>query len=134
MGIIARVPLASGLLSGRYDESTTFADDDHRTYNRHGEAFDRGETSSGVDYEEGVRAAREFSALAASRDLSPARAALAWVAQLDGVTTVIRGARTPEQARQNATAGSGPTLGAEFTAAVTEPYDRRQRASIHELW
>ena len=71
---------------------------------------------------------------AASRDLSPARAALAWVAQLDGVTTVIPGARSPEQARQNATAGSVPPLGAEFTAAVTELYDRRLRASIHDLW
>ena len=99
VGIIARVPLASGLLSGRYSETTTFGADDHRTYNRHGEAFDRGETFSGVDYDEGVRAAREFAALAASRDLSPARAALAWVAQLDGVTTVIPGARSPEQAR-----------------------------------
>ena len=81
-----------------------------------------------------MRAAREFSALAASRDLSPPRAALAWVAQLDGVTTVIPGARSPEQARQNATAGSVPTLGAGFTGAVTELYDRRLRASIHELW
>ncbi len=84
----------------------------HRSYNRHGEAFDRGETFSGVDYDEGVRAAREFSTLAAAHGLSPARAALAWVAQLDGVTTVIPGARSPEQARQNATAGSVPPLGA----------------------
>ena len=134
VGIIARVPLASGLLSGRYDESTTFAADDHRTYNRHGESFDRGETFSGVDYEQGVRAARAFSALAASRDLSPASAALAWVAQLEGVTTVIPGARSPEQARQNATAGSVPPLGEDFTAAVTELYDRRLRDSIHDLW
>ena len=134
VGIIARVPLASGLLSGRYDESTTFAADDHRSYNRHGESFDRGETFSGVDYEEGVRAAREFSALAASHDLSPAQAALAWLAQLDGVTTVIPGARSPEQARQNASAGSVPPLGPEFTAAVTELYDRRLRGSIHDLW
>ena len=114
VGIIARVPLASGLLSGRYSETTTFAADDHRTYNRHGEAFDVGETFSGVDYDDGVRAAREFAALAASRDLSPARAALAWVAQLDGVTTVIPGARSAEQARDNAAAGSVPPLGAEF--------------------
>ena len=134
VGIIARVPLASGLLSGRYDESTTFAADDHRTYNRHGESFDRGETFSGVDYDQGVRAARQFSALAASHDLTPAQAALAWVAQLDGVTTVIPGARSPEQARQNATAGSVPPLGPEFTAAVTELYDRRLKASIHDLW
>jgi aryl-alcohol dehydrogenase-like predicted oxidoreductase len=134
VGIIARVPLASGLLSGRYSETTTFAADDHRTYNRHGESFDRGETFSGVDYDEGVRAAREFAALAASRDLSPARAALAWVAQLDGVTTVIPGARSAEQATQNAAAGSVPPLDAAFTAAVTELYDRRLRASIHDLW
>ncbi len=134
VGIIARVPLASGLLSGRYDESTAFAADDHRTYNRHGESFDRGETFSGVDFDEGVRVAREFSALAASRDLSPARAALAWVAQLEGVTTVIPGARSPEQARQNATAGSVPPLGEDFTAAVTELYNLRLRDSIHDLW
>lgn len=134
VGIIARVPLASGLLSGRYSESTTFAADDHRTYNRHGEAFDRGETFSGVDYDEGVRAAREFAALAASRNLSPARAALAWVAQLDGVTTVIPGARSPEQARDNAAAGAVPPLDTDFTDAVTELYDRRLRASIHDLW
>ncbi len=134
VGIIARVPLASGLLSGRYSETTTFAADDHRTYNRHGQAFDRGETFSGVDYDEGVRAAREFAALAASRDLSPARAALAWVAQLDGVTTVIPGARSPEQARENAAAGAVPALGAEFNDAVAELYDRRLRTSIHDLW
>ncbi len=134
VGIIARVPLASGLLSGRYSETTTFAADDHRTYNRHGESFDRGETFSGVDYDEGVRAAREFAALAASRDLSPARAALAWVAQLDGVTTVIPGARSAEQARDNAAAGLVAPLGAEFAAAVTDLYDRRLRASIHDQW
>jgi aryl-alcohol dehydrogenase-like predicted oxidoreductase len=134
VGIIARVPLASGLLSGRYSETTTFAADDHRTYNRNGESFDRGETFSGVDYDEGVRAAREFAALAASRDLSPSRAALAWVAQLEGVTTVIPGARSPEQARDNAAAGAVPPLGAGFNDAVAELYDRRLRASIHDLW
>ena len=134
VGIIARVPLASGLLSGRYSESTTFPADDHRTYNRHGESFDRGETFSGVDYDNGVRAAREFAALAASQGLSPARAALAWVAQLDGVTTVIPGARSAEQARENAAAGSVPPLGPEFSAAVADLYDRRMRASIHDLW
>src|SRR6478735_5842873 len=72
VAIIARVPLASGLLSGRYDAETTFAADDHRTYNRHGEAFDVGETFSGVDYEAGVRAAQEFSALVRDLDLTPA--------------------------------------------------------------
>src|SRR3954447_3043374 len=79
VGIIARVPLASGLLSGRYDESTTFAADDHRSYNRDGSAFDVGETFSGVDFATGVRAAQEFSALISELDLTPAQAAIAWV-------------------------------------------------------
>ncbi len=134
VGIIARVPLASGLLSGRYTRETTFAADDHRTYNRHGEAFDQGETFSGVDFAEGVEAAREFSALAAEHGLEPAAAALAWVAQLPGVSTVIPGARNVAQARSNAAAGSVPPLGEEFTAAVRELYDRRFRAAIHERW
>jgi aryl-alcohol dehydrogenase-like predicted oxidoreductase len=134
VGIIARVPLASGLLSGRYDHGTAFAADDHRNFNRHGEAFDVGETFSGVDYDEGVEAAREFSALARAHDLEPATAALAWLAQLPGVSTVIPGARSVAQAQGNAAAGSVPALGAEFTAAVRELYDRRFRAAIHDRW
>lgn len=134
VGIIARVPLASGLLSGRYDHDTAFGADDHRTYNRHGEAFDVGETFSGVDYDEGVEAAREFSALAREHALEPAAAALAWVAQLPEVSSVIPGARNAEQARANAAAGSVPELGAEFTAAVRDLYDRRIRASVHDRW
>jgi aryl-alcohol dehydrogenase-like predicted oxidoreductase len=101
VAIIARVPLASGLLSGRYTKDTVFAENDHRTYNRHGEAFDQGETFSGVDYATGVEAAAEFSALA-PEGVTPAAAALRWIVQQDGVTTVIPGARSPEQARANA--------------------------------
>jgi aryl-alcohol dehydrogenase-like predicted oxidoreductase len=134
VGIIARVPLASGLLSGRYTHDTAFDPDDHRSYNRNGEAFDRGETFSGVDYDEGVEAAREFSALAAAAGLVPAQAALAWLAQLPGVSTVIPGARNAEQATSNAAAGSVPDLGAEFTAGVRELYDRRLRAAVHPNW
>lgn len=134
VGIIARVPLASGLLSGRYDHDTTFAADDHRTYNRDGSSFDIGETFSGVDFDEGVEAAREFSALARAHDLGPATAALAWVAQLPGVSTVIPGARNVEQAEGNAAAGSVGPLGPEFTAAVRDIYDRRIRASVHDRW
>jgi aryl-alcohol dehydrogenase-like predicted oxidoreductase len=134
VAIIARVPLASGLLSGRYTHDTAFGADDHRTFNRHGEAFDRGETFSGVDFDEGVEAAREFAALAAGHGLEPATAALAWIAQLPGVTTVIPGARSPEQARANAAAGEVAPLGAEFTAAVRELYDRRFRAAVHPHW
>lgn len=134
VGVIARVPLASGLLSGRYDHDTAFAADDHRTYNRGGEAFDVGETFSGVDFDEGVEAAREFSALARAHDLEPATAALAWLAQLPGVSTVIPGARNVAQARGNAAAGEVASLGAEFTAAVRDLYDRRLRAAIHPRW
>jgi aryl-alcohol dehydrogenase-like predicted oxidoreductase len=134
VGIIARVPLASGLLSGRYGHDTTFAADDHRTYNRDGSSFDVGETFAGVDFDEGVEAAREFSALAREHDLEPATAALAWVAQVPGVSTVIPGARNVEQAESNAAAGSVAPLGAEFTAAVRELYDRRIRASVHDRW
>jgi aryl-alcohol dehydrogenase-like predicted oxidoreductase len=134
VGIIARVPLASGLLSGRYTHDTAFASDDHRSINRHGEAFDQGETFSGVDYDEGVEAAREFAALAADAGLTPAAAALAWVAQLPGVSSAIPGARNIAQAESNAAAGSAADLGEAFTASVRELYDRRFRAAIHSRW
>jgi aryl-alcohol dehydrogenase-like predicted oxidoreductase len=134
VGILARVPLASGLLSGKYTVETAFDENDHRNYNRSGEAFDVGETFSGVDYETGVRAAREFSELAAGKGLKPAQAALAWVAQLDGVTTVIPGARNPEQARANAAASSVPPLGTDFTAGVRDIYDRYFREDVHPRW
>ncbi|HEY8318619.1 MAG TPA: aldo/keto reductase [Amnibacterium sp.] len=137
VGILARVPLASGLLSGKYDEHTTFGADDHRNYNRHGEAFDQGETFSGVEYEAGVRAAAAFTALVREHgpaDATPAQAAIAWVAQLSGVTSVIPGARNPEQARSNAAAASLPALSDAFTAGVRDLYDTWFRAAIHERW
>ena len=134
VGIIARVPLASGLLSGKYAKDTTFAPNDHRTYNRDGSHFDQGETFAGVDFATGVEAAQEFSALAAEHDLAPATAALAWLAQLPGVSTVIPGARSPAQARANAAAGEVAELGPEFHARVVELYDRRFRAAVHERW
>ncbi|WP_394769924.1 aldo/keto reductase [Lacisediminihabitans sp.] len=138
VGIIARVPLASGLLSGRYTATTTFAANDHRTYNRDGSAFDVGETFSGVDFEQGVIAAREFAELAArtpaAQGLTTSQVALAWVAQLDGVSSVIPGARNVEQAQSNAAAGSAADLGAEFTAGVTDIYDRYFRGAVHGRW
>jgi aryl-alcohol dehydrogenase-like predicted oxidoreductase len=132
VAIIARVPLASGLLSGKYTSQTVFAANDHRTFNRHGEAFDVGETFSGVDFERGVAAAGEFSALAASVGLSAPVAALAWLAQLPGVTTVIPGARSVAQAEANASAGS--VEGLDITPQVTELYDRYFRAELHSRW
>ncbi len=132
-GIIARVPLASGLLSGRYDASTTFPADDHRTYNRHGEAFDVGETFSGVPYDVGLEA------VAALRGVVPAGAATAafalrWVLDQPGVTTVIPGARNRAQAEGNAAAADLSPLTAQQQAAVAEIYDRLVRPLVHDRW
>ncbi len=137
VGIIARVPLASGLLSGKYDESTTFAPDDHRTYNRDGEAFDVGETFSGVPYEHGLAAARDFTELVSTTapdGLTAAQAAIAWAWQQPGVSTVIPGARTPAQARANAAAGRAHLFGPDFHAGVERIYDHRIRALVHDRW
>jgi len=133
VGIIARVPLASGLLSGRYSHDTTFGASDHRTYNRHGEAFDVGETFSGVDFDTGVDAAREFAALVPAGTV-PAQAALRWVIQQPGVTTVIPGARNPDQAQQNAVAAGLPALTDEELRGIEDIYDRRFRAQVHDRW
>jgi aryl-alcohol dehydrogenase-like predicted oxidoreductase len=136
VGIIARVPLASGLLSGKYDLDTTFAEDDHRTYNRDGSAFDVGETFAGVDYATGVEAAQEFSALVSSSglDITPAQAAIAWIWQQPGVSTVIPGARNVDQARANAAAGLVGELPADFLEGVRDLYDRRIREQVHARW
>lgn len=137
VGIIARVPLASGLLTGKYDAGTTFAADDHRSYNRDGSAFDVGETFSGVDYETGLLAAREFARLAdftAPSGVSTAQAAIAWEWQQPGVTTVIPGARNADQARSNAAAGAVEPLGAALMEGVRRIYDARFRESIHSRW
>jgi aryl-alcohol dehydrogenase-like predicted oxidoreductase len=133
VGIIARVPLASGLLSGRYTKDTVFAADDHRTFNRHGEAFDVGETFSGVDYQTGVEAAQEFAALA-SDGVTPAQLALRWVVQQPGVTSVIPGARNIEQAQGNSAAADVPALSADTLAAIADIYDRRIKAQVHDRW
>ncbi|MET0693667.1 MAG: aldo/keto reductase [Propionibacteriaceae bacterium] len=136
VGIIARVPLASGLLSGKYTAETEFAENDHRNYNRDGSAFDVGETFSGVDYETGVKAAVEFSRLAADLPgtVTPAQAALAWVIQQPGVSTVIPGARSVEQARGNAAAADVGELDADFLKAVADLYDSSIRPSVHSRW
>ncbi|KQW49080.1 aldo/keto reductase [Nocardioides sp. Root1257] len=137
VAIIARVPLASGLLSGKYDEHTTFAADDHRAYNRDGSAFDVGETFSGVDYATGVRAAREFVELideAGPTGLSPAEVALAWAWQQPGVTTVIPGARNGGQARANAAAGDADPLPEPLLEGVRRIYDEHFRAAVHGRW
>ncbi|MFJ5177937.1 aldo/keto reductase [Streptomyces griseoviridis] len=133
VGVIARVPLASGLLSGKYTKDTVFGADDHRTYNRHGEAFDVGETFSGVDYATGVEAAAEFAALA-PEGYTPAQLALRWIVEQPGVTTVIPGARTPEQARANAAAAGLPALDARTLAAIGDLYERRIKQQVEGRW
>lgn len=133
VAIIARVPLASGLLSGRYDESTTFGADDHRTYNRHGEAFDVGETFSGVPFDVGVAAAREVAAFTPA-GASTAQLALRWLVDQPGVSVVIPGARNVEQARANAAAADLAPLDAATLAGLQAVYDARIRAHVHDRW
>lgn len=133
VGIIARVPLASGLLSGRYDEHTPFAADDHRSYNRSGEQFDVGETFAGVPYELGLAAARELTRLL-TPEQTLAEFALRWIIDQPGVSTVIPGARTPEQARANAAVAHLAPLGDDQLAGVREVYDRLLRSHVHDRW
>jgi aryl-alcohol dehydrogenase-like predicted oxidoreductase len=132
VGILARVPLASGLLTGKYDESTTFPADDHRNFNRHGEAFDVGETFAGVPFEVGVDAAREVAAIAG--EAPTAAFALRWVIDQPGVTTVIPGARTVEQVRGNVAAASLPPLTDTQLTDLERLYDERIRAHVHDRW
>ena len=132
VGVIARVPLASGLLSGTYDESTTFEAGDHRTYNRQGEAFDVGETFSGVPFEIGVRAARSVAAHAVG--IPTARLALRWILDQPGVSTVIPGARNAAQAKGNAAAAELEPLSADVLDSLRAIYDREIREHVHHRW
>jgi aryl-alcohol dehydrogenase-like predicted oxidoreductase len=133
VGIIARVPLASGLLSGKYDESTVFGEDDHRNYNRSGDVFDVGETFSGVPYDVGLQAAREVAVLT-PEGATTAQLALRWIVDQPGVTTVIPGARNAEQARANAAAADLPPLDEATLERLREVYDAGVREHVHARW
>ena len=133
VGIIARVPLASGLLSGRYDESTTFGADDHRTYNRHGEAFDVGETFAGVPYDLGLAAVRALAEVVPD-GVTTAQFALRWIIDQPGVTTVIPGARNREQALGNASAAGLVPLDQAALDRVRQVYDADIRPLVHDRW
>jgi aryl-alcohol dehydrogenase-like predicted oxidoreductase len=133
VGIIARVPLASGLLSGKFDATTQFAANDHRAYNRHGEAFDVGETFSGVPYEVGVAAAAEVARFA-PEGATTAQLALRWIIDQPGVTTVIPGASRPEQARANAAAAALAPLDRATLDGLRDVYDARVREHVHGRW
>ncbi|MEE4194117.1 MAG: aldo/keto reductase [Anaerolineae bacterium] len=133
VGILARVPLASGLLSGKMKKATTFAEDDHRKFNRHGEAFDRGETFSGVDYETGLQAVEEIRALV-PEGMSMAQMALRWILNHDAVSLAIPGAKNPFQADSNAAAGSLPPLDDAILQQVKAIYDKFIREQVHQRW
>jgi len=132
VGVLARVPLASGLLTGTYDETTTFAADDHRNFNRHGEAFDVGETFAGVPFDVGLAAAREVAEIAG--DTPTAAFALRWIIDQPGVTAVIPGARNVEQVRGNVAAATLPSLTDSQLSDLERLYDERIRAHVHDRW
>ena len=133
IGVLARVPLASGLLTGKYRPDSVFAPSDHRTFNRHGEAFDMGETFSGVDYDEGLRAVDELRPLVPA-GASMAQLALRWIAMFPEVTTTIPGAKNVQQAEDNVRAIELAPLPESTMAAVRDVYDRRVRALVHDKW
>lgn len=133
VGILARVPLASGLLSGKLRRDTQFAESDHRSFNRHGEAFDQGETFSGVEYEAGLQAVEELRPLVPA-GATLAQVALRWILMFPEVTAAIPGAKDAQQAESNVGALELPALSDEAMAQVRSVYDRYFRAAIHDRW
>jgi aryl-alcohol dehydrogenase-like predicted oxidoreductase len=133
VGILARVPLASGLLTGKFRSNTQFAQNDHRSFNRHGEAFDAGETFSGVDYETGLRAVEDLRKLVPQGATMP-QFALRWILMFPDVTTAIAGAKNPQQEADNVGAASLPPLSDETMQKVREVYDTYIRAQVQQRW
>ena len=133
VGILARVPLASGLLTGKLTGSTVFPPDDHRGFNREGQAFDKGETLSGVPYDAGLAAVEELRGLVPV-GATLARLALRWILMFDAVTCAIPGARSAAQARENAEDAALPPLDARTMDVVRDVYDRRIRPLVHASW
>jgi aryl-alcohol dehydrogenase-like predicted oxidoreductase len=133
VGILARVPLASGLLSGRMTRASTFAANDHRHFNRYGQMFDVGETFSGVDFETGLQAVEELRT-AVPAGMSMAAFALRWILMFDAVTCAIPGAKRPAQVEENVAAGALPPLTGEQMQRVREIYGRLIRDQVHQRW
>ncbi len=133
IGVLARVPLASGLLSGKYKRDTQFKKDDHRQFNRNGEAFDKGETFSGVDFEEGLKAVEELKSLFDQTD-HLFQYAIRWILIHDVVSTVIPGASRPDQVTSNIKSLELPTFTLEQMEAVKDIYNRYFKEKIHQLW
>jgi len=133
VGVLARLPLSSGMLSGKFTRDSRFGADDHRAFNRQGEAFDKGETFSGVDYEQGLAAVEELRALLPT-GVSMARLALRWILMHEAVTTAIPGGRTPAQVDENVSAADLAALPAPLMDALADLYRRRIAPQVHGLW
>jgi aryl-alcohol dehydrogenase-like predicted oxidoreductase len=133
VGILARLPLSSGMLTGKLTSKSSFASDDHRSFNRHGEAFDRGETFSGIDYETGLKAVEELRALIPA-GMTMAQVALRWILMFDAVTCAIPGAKRPSQAEENIAAADLPALSDSTMKTLKALYDERVRPLVHNYW
>jgi aryl-alcohol dehydrogenase-like predicted oxidoreductase len=133
VGILARVPLASGMLTGKFKSDSKFAPEDHRAFNRDGEAFDRGETFSGVDYDAALQAVEELKAVC-PEGISMVQFALRWILMFDAVTCAIPGAKRPSQAEENIAAADMPPLSDTVMAEVQRIYDQYIRELVHHYW
>ncbi len=133
VGILARVPLASGMLTGKLKPDTTFAPDDHRAFNRNGEAFDKGETFSGVDYNVGLQAVDQLKDICPA-EMTMVQFALRWILMFDAVTCAIPGAKRPSQVEQNCAAADLPSLSDETMAKIRKIYDSNIRELVHHYW
>jgi aryl-alcohol dehydrogenase-like predicted oxidoreductase len=133
VGVLARVPMASGLLTGKMTASSTFSEEDHRNFNRHGESFDVGETFAGLDYEVGLEVVERLRALVPA-GATMGQMALRWILMWEEVTAAIPGARTPEQAQANARASDLPPLTAAAMDQVQRIYDELARPLVHQRW
>ncbi len=133
VGILARVPLASGLLTGKFTLESTFPEDDHRNFNREGEAFDRGETFAGVDFETGVRTAERLCPYVPQGATLP-QLALRWILMHEAVTCTIPGAKRPQQMVENVAAAELPPLSPAAMAATHNLYERYIRPQVHHRW
>jgi aryl-alcohol dehydrogenase-like predicted oxidoreductase len=133
VGILARVPLSSGMLTGKLSRASTFEPDDHRQFNRQGAGFDRGETFSGLDYEIGLEAVEELRALV-PEGMTMSQMALRWILMSPAVTCAIPGAKRPSQVEENIRAADLPALSEETMSRVREIYERLVRPQVHHYW
>lgn len=133
VGILARVPLSSGMLTGKMTRQSTFSDDDHRNFNRNGESFSRGETFSGVDFDIGLEAVKEIAVIVPS-GWTMAQLALRWILMFDAVTCAIPGAKRPSQVEENVRAADLPPLPSATMQQLHDLYDRRIRELVHHYW